>query len=98
MFSGFMNFYCRVCHQCFCVIIIVAVTGSVVSFQGQYFSGGSFRIYLLGNPVVWWSNLAFLAIFLLTYFMAAIKRQRGYDADEDCETKSKSSVGVKVAS
>lgn len=74
------------------------MTGSVVSFQGQYFSGGSFRIYLLGNPVVWWSNLAFLAVFLLTYFMAAIKRQRGYDADEDCETKSEWSVGVEGAS
>lgn len=74
------------------------MTGSVVSFQGQYFSGGSFRIYLLGNPVVWWSNLAFLAVFLLTYFMAAIKRQRGYDADEDCETKSEWSLAVEGTS
>lgn len=59
-----------------------------VPFQGQYFSGGNFRIYLLGNPIVWWSNLVFLAMFLLTYFMAAIKQQRGYDADEKVEVKS----------
>lgn len=58
-------------------------------FQGQYFSGGNFRIYLLGNPVIWWSNLAFLAAFLLMYFIAAIKQQRGYDADEKPETESK---------
>lgn len=59
------------------------------SFQGQYFSGGNFRIYLLGNPVIWWSNLAFLATFLLMFFIAAIKWQRGYDTDEKVESKSK---------
>ena len=63
-------------------------------FQGQYFSGGNIRIYLLGNPIVWWSNLVFLAIFLFTYFMAAIKKQRGYDADEDLETKSEFGADV----
>jgi len=52
---------------------------SVSPLQGQYFSGGHFRIYLLGNPIIWWSNLVFLALFLLTYFMTAIKRQRGYE-------------------
>lgn len=59
------------------------------AFQGQYFSGGNFRIYMLGNPVIWWSNLAFLVVFLLTYFIAAIKQQRGYDADESPESRSK---------
>jgi hypothetical protein len=44
---------------------------------------------LLGNPVIWWSNLVFLAMFLLTYFIAAIKQQRGCDADENLEAKSK---------
>jgi dolichyl-phosphate-mannose-protein mannosyltransferase len=43
----------------------------------------------LGNPVIWWSNLVFLAMFLLMYFMAAVKQQRGYDADEKAETRSK---------
>jgi C-terminal four TMM region of protein-O-mannosyltransferase len=65
-----------------------SLISSRLHFQGQYFSGGNFRIYLLGNPVVWWSNLAFLAMFLLTYFIAAIKQQRGYDADEQAEAKS----------
>lgn len=51
--------------------------------QGQYFSGGNYRIYLLGNPIIWWSNLVFLALFLLTYFVTALKHQRGYDANEN---------------
>lgn len=31
----------------------------------------------------------FLAMFILMYFIAAIKKQRGYDADEKLESKSK---------
>jgi hypothetical protein len=37
--------------------------------------------------VVWWSNLAFLAMFLVEYFIAAVKRQRGYDAEEPAQAK-----------
>lgn len=74
------TFIAEICPRCYTTF---------VSFQGQYFSGGSFRIYLLGNPIIWWSNLAFLAMFLLTYFMAAVKQQRGYDADEQAEARSK---------
>jgi dolichyl-phosphate-mannose--protein O-mannosyl transferase len=78
-----MNFYSKICPR-----PTILSFSLVHSFQGQYFSGGNYRIYLLGNPIVWWSNLAFLAMFLLTYFIAAIKRQRGYDADEELEAKS----------
>lgn len=49
---------------------------SLAHTQGQYFSGGNIRIYLLGNPILWWSNLAFLAIFLLTYLVALVSHQR----------------------
>lgn len=47
-------------------------------FQGQFFSGSAYRIYLLGNPVIWWSNLVFLALFLLLFIVAAVQEQRGY--------------------
>lgn len=63
------------------------MNNQIIFFQGQYFSGGIFRIYLLGNPIIWWSNLVFLALFLLTYFIAAIKQQRGYDVNEELEVK-----------
>lgn len=44
--------------------------------QGQFFSGSSYRIYLLGNPVIWWSNLVFLALFVVVFLCQAIVQQR----------------------
>lgn len=46
--------------------------------QGQFFSGSAYRIYLLGNPIIWWSNLVFLAIFLILFLFAAVRQERGY--------------------
>lgn len=52
--------------------------GNNLYFQGQFFSGSAYRIYLLGNPVIWWSNLVFLALFVLIFIVAAVREQRGY--------------------
>ncbi|XP_057652343.1 protein O-mannosyl-transferase 2 [Diorhabda carinulata] len=49
-----------------------------INYRGQFFSGTQFRIYLLGNPVIWWGNLIFIIIFLLAFGVHAIKVQRGY--------------------
>jgi len=49
-----------------------------INYRGQFFSGSQYRIYLLGNPIIWWSNLIFLALFLLSYTISAIRTQRGY--------------------
>lgn len=49
--------------------------------QGQFFSGSAYRIYLLGNPIIWWSNLIFLTLFLIIYFVSAVKDQRGYKTE-----------------
>ncbi|KAJ8941353.1 hypothetical protein NQ314_010416 [Rhamnusium bicolor] len=46
--------------------------------NGQFFSGSQYRIYLLGNPVIWWSNLVFIFVFLAVSTANAIKQQRGY--------------------
>ena len=46
--------------------------------QGQFFSGSSYRVYLLGNPVIWWSNLGFLFVFVVIFACNAIRQQRGY--------------------
>lgn len=51
--------------------------------QGQFFSGSAYRIYLLGNPVIWWSNLVFLALFLLLFVVAAVREQRGYGRQQN---------------
>ncbi|TMW46383.1 hypothetical protein DOY81_008535 [Sarcophaga bullata] len=47
-----------------------------INYRGQFFSGNSYRIYLLGNPVIWWSNLVFLLLFLLVFIVTAIKKRR----------------------
>ncbi|XP_063853817.1 protein O-mannosyl-transferase 2-like isoform X3 [Scylla paramamosain] len=48
-----------------------------INFKGQHFSGGSSKIYLLGNPVVFWSNLAALLLFLFLRLHFAYLCKRG---------------------
>ncbi|EDV95275.1 protein O-mannosyl-transferase 2 [Drosophila grimshawi] len=47
-----------------------------INYRGQFFSGSSYRIYLLGNPVIWWSNLVFLLLFIAVYLCNAILQHR----------------------
>ncbi|XP_073950740.1 protein O-mannosyl-transferase 2 [Choristoneura fumiferana] len=47
-----------------------------INYRGQFFSGSSHRVYLLGNPVVWWVNLAFLVTFLVVYVVNAVRNKR----------------------
>ncbi|XP_035117048.1 protein O-mannosyl-transferase 2 isoform X2 [Callithrix jacchus] len=51
-----------------------------INYQGLRFSGVNdtdFRVYLLGNPVVWWLNLLSIALYLLSGSIIAIAMQRG---------------------
>jgi dolichyl-phosphate-mannose-protein mannosyltransferase len=50
-----------------------------INLRGQYFSGSSYRIYLLGNPVIWWGNLILLAVFCSLYAFHAWREQRGFE-------------------
>ncbi|KAI8121822.1 Protein O-mannosyl-transferase 2 [Lucilia cuprina] len=47
-----------------------------INYRGQFFSGSSYRIYLLGNPIIWWSNLVFLTLFVIVFVFNAIKQRR----------------------
>ncbi|KAL7744081.1 hypothetical protein ACLKA6_009069 [Drosophila palustris] len=47
-----------------------------INYRGQFFSGSSYRIYLLGNPIIWWSNLLFLLLFVSIFLWNAIVQQR----------------------
>eukprot|EP00118_Oscarella_pearsei_P008995 m.49212 g.49212 ORF g.49212 m.49212 type:complete len:704 (+) comp33965_c0_seq3:46-2157(+) len=52
-----------------------------VNYRGQRFSGylaDSFRVYLLGNPVVFWSNLFWIVLFLVLFAIRSLVLQRGY--------------------
>ncbi|CAG9126824.1 unnamed protein product [Plutella xylostella] len=47
-----------------------------VNYKGQYFSGSSHRVYLLGNPVIWWVNLAFLVGYVVIFIINAVRDKR----------------------
>ncbi|KAM4014562.1 protein O-mannosyl-transferase 2 isoform 2-T2 [Anomaloglossus baeobatrachus] len=51
-----------------------------INFQGLRFSGVNttdFRIYLLGNPVIWFLNLGGLVVYMVLALCAAVSLQRG---------------------
>ncbi|KAL1501793.1 hypothetical protein ABEB36_007053 [Hypothenemus hampei] len=49
-----------------------------INYRGQFFSGSQYRIYLLGNPIIWWCNLIVIALFLVIFLINLIRRERGY--------------------
>uniref|UniRef100_A0A336M336 Protein O-mannosyl-transferase 2 n=1 Tax=Culicoides sonorensis TaxID=179676 RepID=A0A336M336_CULSO len=61
-----------------------------INYRGQFFSGSNYRIYLLGNPIIWWSNLIFLFLFLLVFSIQSIRMQRGYISPSDTTTNWRS--------
>ncbi|XP_034163663.2 protein O-mannosyl-transferase 2 [Pangasianodon hypophthalmus] len=51
-----------------------------INYQGLRFSGVNeteYRVYLLGNPVIWWLNLFALALFLVMVCLYSLALQRG---------------------
>lgn len=48
-----------------------------IDYKGQIFSGKTHRVYLLGNPVIFWVCLAATGLFLVVYLVASVRRQRG---------------------
>uniref|UniRef100_A0A3B4B502 Protein O-mannosyl-transferase 2 n=1 Tax=Periophthalmus magnuspinnatus TaxID=409849 RepID=A0A3B4B502_9GOBI len=55
-----------------------------INYQGLRFSGVNktdYRVYLLGNPVVWWINLVSLVLYLLMAAVASITVQRGFSLE-----------------
>ncbi|XP_055989391.1 protein O-mannosyl-transferase 2 isoform X1 [Sorex fumeus] len=51
-----------------------------INYQGLRFSGSNdtdFRVYLLGNPVVWWLNLLSIGLYVLSGSTLAVAVQRG---------------------
>lgn len=47
-----------------------------INLRGQFFSGNQYKIYLLGNPVIWWLNLILIVVFLFVTPGVLIVRQR----------------------
>ena len=45
-------------------------------FQGQIFSGKDHRVYLLGNPILFWAAVILKVIFFICYIVHSVKRKR----------------------
>lgn len=51
-----------------------------INYQGLRFSGVNetdYRVYLLGNPVIWWLNLVTIGLYLLITLCTAVALKRG---------------------
>ncbi|XP_011305386.1 protein O-mannosyl-transferase 2 [Fopius arisanus] len=61
-----------------------------INYRGQFFSGSDHRIYLLGNPIIWWGNIIFLLLFVFIYVWNSVREQRGCEeAEKVSEEKEK---------
>ncbi|XP_064484670.1 protein O-mannosyl-transferase 2-like isoform X2 [Ornithodoros turicata] len=49
-----------------------------INYKGQFFSGIQYRIYLLGNPIIWWGDLACMAVYFAIQVYIFIRKKRGY--------------------
>ncbi|MFT7819267.1 protein O-mannosyl-transferase 2 isoform X1, partial [Arapaima gigas] len=59
-----------------------------INYQGIRFSGVNeteYRVYLLGNPVIWWFNLLCLGLYGLMATAVAVALRRGVTLDEKDE-------------
>ncbi|XP_032403391.1 protein O-mannosyl-transferase 2 isoform X2 [Xiphophorus hellerii] len=57
-----------------------------INYQGLRFSGVNeteYRVYLLGNPVIWWINLASLGLYLIMVAVSSIAIQRGISLQQE---------------
>ena len=50
-----------------------------INLRGQFFSGNEYKVYLLGNPVIWWSNVVLLMVYSLVQVVICVRNQRGLE-------------------
>ncbi|KAK0182106.1 hypothetical protein PV327_000275 [Microctonus hyperodae] len=53
-----------------------------INYRGQFFSANNHRVYLLGNPIIWWGNIVFLILFGVMYLYTSIREQRGCEDNQ----------------
>ncbi|XP_051775823.1 protein O-mannosyl-transferase 2 [Erpetoichthys calabaricus] len=61
-----------------------------INYQGLRFSGVNeteYRVYLLGNPVIWWLNLFSLALYALMAGVAAVLLKRGIALSQEARQR-----------
>ncbi|XP_030337404.1 protein O-mannosyl-transferase 2 isoform X1 [Strigops habroptila] len=63
-----------------------------INYQGLRFSGVNetdYRVYLLGNPVIWWLNLVTIGLYLLITVSAAVALKRGVQLTSELKDLSR---------
>ncbi|XP_072720357.1 protein O-mannosyl-transferase 2 isoform X1 [Ciconia boyciana] len=63
-----------------------------INYQGLRFSGineTDYRVYLLGNPVIWWLNLVTLGLYLLIAVSTAVTLKRGVQLTSELKELSR---------
>jgi dolichyl-phosphate-mannose-protein mannosyltransferase len=46
--------------------------------QGQWFSAiDGYKVYLLGNPIIWWGNIVIMVAFIVVYGINKFLEKRG---------------------
>ncbi|XP_047739382.1 protein O-mannosyl-transferase 2-like [Hyalella azteca] len=49
-----------------------------INYRGQWFSAiDGYKVYLLGNPVIWWGNIVIMAAFIGVYGINKFLEKRG---------------------
>lgn len=48
-----------------------------INYRGQFFSGNDYKIYLLGNPIIWWLNLLLLFLYAAICLVVLVRQRRG---------------------
>ncbi|VVC33926.1 MIR motif,Protein O-mannosyl-transferase, C-terminal four TM domain,Glycosyl transferase family 39/83 [Cinara cedri] len=61
-----------------------------INYKGQFFSGNNYKIYLLGNPVIWWANLAIMILYnLISICKATYDKRRNNQNVTNQDSKQK---------
>jgi len=68
----------------------------IIILQGQFFSGNNYKIYLLGNPVIWWGNIVVMVLYNLISIWKAIINKRRSNQNEAGEYKTKFSISIQI--
>jgi len=66
----------------------------IVILQGQFFSGNNYKIYLLGNPVIWWGNIVVMVLYNLISICKAIINKRRSSQNDAGEYENEISISM----
>ncbi|XP_057315951.1 protein O-mannosyl-transferase 2-like isoform X2 [Hydractinia symbiolongicarpus] len=64
-----------------------------INYRGQVFSGNDYRIYLLGNPILWWLVLATFGVYVVFFFVHSVREKRGFEISPQFKAECNTMIG-----